>query len=423
MYRLIAVFGFYLSINCIQVFLPSLAVADGMTLAQAESIVLAEDLSLVARKEQSLALKEDATFAAQLPDPQLFLAGANLPVDSWDLDQEPMTQLKFGVRQAFPAGDTRALRQQKITEQSWQVDAERKDAALRLRQQLRSHWLMLSGWSHSHQLLSHYRPVFEQLVDVTLSYYKVGKKHQQDYLRAKLLLGQLDNRLLNVERKMSEGRARLSRWLGEDAYGELVLSWPESWTVPSSNRLDLNHPRVVSSDHQVKQQSTAVDLAVERYKPNWGLEMSYGHREADDMRGDRLSDFFSAMVTVDLPLFTANRQDRQFSAEKHRLEATRISRADLLLEMNAMLATNMADIEQLNRSVQLYQEQLLLLGEQQAEAALQAYQSDAADFADVMQSTSLRLELELEYQKTLQGYYQSLADVYYLLPGEGRGYE
>ena len=423
MYRLIAVFGFYLSINCIQVFFPSLAVADGMTLAQAERIVLAEDLSLVARQEQSLALKEDATFAAQLPDPQLFLAGANFPVDSWDLDQEPMTQLKFGVRQAFPAGDTRALRQQKITEQSWQVDAERQDAALRLRQQLRSHWLMLSGWSQSHQLLSHYRPVFEQLVDVTLSYYKVGKKHQQDYLRAKLLLGQLDNRLLNAERKMSEERARLSRWLGEDAYGELVLSWPESWAIPSSHRLDLNHPRVVSSDYQVKQQSTAVDLAVERYKPNWGLEMSYGHREADDMSGDRLSDFFSAMVTVDLPLFPANRQDRQFSAEKHRLEATRVSRADLLVEMNTMLATNMADIEQLNRSVQLYQEQLLLLGEQQAEAALQAYQSDAADFADVMHSTSMRLEIELEYQKTLQGYYQSLADVYYLLPGEERGYE
>jgi outer membrane protein TolC len=423
MYRLIAVFGFYISINCLQVFLPPQAVADGMTLAQAEKIALAEDLSLVARQEQSLALKEDATFAAQLPDPQFFVAGANVPVDSWDLDQEPMTQLKFGVRQTFPAGDTRALRQQKITEQSWQVESERKDAVLRLRQQLRSHWLSLSGWSQRQQLLSHYRPVYEQLVDVTLSYYKVGKKHQQDYLRAKLLLGQLDNRLLNAERKVGEERARLSKWLGEAAYGDLVLSWPETWAIPGNNHLDLNHPRVMSSDYQVKQQSTAVDLAVERYKPNWGLEMSYGHREADDINGDRLSDFFSAMVTVDLPLFTANRQDRQFSAEKHRLEATRVSRADLLVEMNVMLATNMADIEQLNRSVQLYKAQLLLLGEQQAEAVLQAYQSDSADFSDVIQSSSLRLELALEYQKTLQGYYQSLADVYYLLPGEDSDYE
>lgn len=423
MYRLIVLLGFYISVSSIQMFFPAMASAGGMTLSQAEAVALAEDLSLLARSEQSLALREEAIFAAQLPDPTLFLAGANLPVDSWELDQEPMTQLKLGVRQTFPAGDTRSLRSKKITEQSWQIDAERQDAALRLRQQLRRHWLSLSGWSQQAQLLSHYRPVFEELVDVTLSYYKVGKKHQQDYLRAQLLLGQLDNRLINAERMINEERSMLSRWLGEDAYGELILSWPETWSAPGDDQLDLNHPRLVSSHYQVKQQSTAVDLAAERYKPNWGLEMSYGHREADDFGGDRLSDFFSAMVTVDLPLFTANRQDRQFSAEQHRLEASRVTRADLIVQMNTLLAANIADIKHLDRSVQFYRQQLLLLGDQQAEASLQAYQSDAADFSDVLQASSLRLELELDYQKTLQRYYQSLADVYYLLPGEDYSHE
>ncbi len=423
MYRLIVVLGFYISVSSIQMFFPAMVSAGGMTLSQAENIALAEDLSLLARREQSLALREEATFAAQLPDPTLFLAGANLPVDSWELDQEPMTQLKLGVRQTFPAGETRSLRSKKITEQSWQVDAERQDTSLRLRQQLRQHWLSLSGWSQQAQSLRHYRPVFEELVDVTLSYYKVGKKHQQDYLRAQLLLGQLDNRLINAERMMNEERSMLSKWLGEDAYGELILSWPETWSVPGGEQLDLNHPRLVSSHYQVEQQSTAVDLAAERYKPNWGLEMSYGHREADDFGGDRLSDFFSAMVTVDLPLFTANRQDRQFSAEKHRLEAARVTRADLIVQMNTLLAANLADIRHLDRSVQFYRQQLLLLGEQQAEASLQAYQSDVADFSDVLQASSLRLELELDYQKTLQRYYQSLADVYYLLPGEDYSHE
>lgn len=423
MCRLIAVCGFYISLIFIQIFLLAPVFAGGLTLVQAEKVALAEDLSLLAKQKQSMALDEEAVFAAQLPDPTLFIAGANLPVDSWELDQEPMTQLKLGVRQSFPAGDTRALRKKKILAQSGQVEAQRRDEALRIRQQLRHHWLMLSGWTQRQSLLRQYRPIFEQLMKVTLSYYKVGKKNQQDYLRAKLLLGQLDDRLLHAERKINEERARLSRWLGDTAYGELELSWPGSWSIPKDVNLDLNHPKVVSRDYQVKQQSTAVDLAAERYKPNWGLEMSYGHREADDLRGDRLSDFFSAMVTVDLPLFTGNRQDRQLSSEKYRLEATRVSRADLVSEMNAQLAANMADVSQLKRSEQLYREQLLLLGEQQADATLQAYHSDSADFADVMQSSSLRLQLELEYQKTLQGYYQSLADIYYLLPGEDASYE
>ncbi len=392
--------------------------AQVLTLHQAEQIALAEDLGLQAQVEQSSALREESTFAAQLPDPQLILAGANLPVDTWDIDQEPMTQLKVGVRQQFPAGDTRTLRQQKVTAQSNQVDAERSDAALKLQQEVRQHWLNLAGWIHSRQLLSGYRPVFEQLVDVTLSFYKVGRKHQQDYLRAKLLLGQLDNRLLAADKQIAMERAWFSRWLGDAAYGELDSGWPENWVAPAAGPVATNHPRLLASDYRVRQQSAQLDLAGERYKPNWGVELSYARREADDMAGDRLPDFFSAAITVDLPLFTANRQDRQYRAEEHRLAALRVSRADLLAEMNASLASGLAQVRELQRSVALYQEQLLQLGAQQADAALQAYRSDAADFADVMQSSSVRLELELDYQQTLQRYYQSLAGVYYLLPDQ-----
>ncbi|WP_461481431.1 TolC family protein [Porticoccus sp.] len=402
--------------------------AATLTLPRAEQIALAQDLGLQADSEQSLALREEATFAGQLPDPQLILSSANLPVDTWDIDQEPMTQLKVGVRQQFPAGDTRALRQQKMVAQSDQVEAERGDAALQLRQQIRQHWFALAGWSRSRQLLRDYRPVFEQLVEVTLSFYKTGRKHQQDYLRAKLLLGQLDNRLLAADRQLAVERAWLSRWLGDAAYGELDSQWPEHWLAPVAGPVASGHPRLLASDYRVRQQAAQLDIAGERYKPNWGLEMSYARREAEDMAGDRLPDFFSAAITVDLPLFTANRQDRQYRAEKHRLEAMRISRADLLAEMNASLVSGLAQVRELQRSLALYREQLLALGERQADAALQAYRSDAADFADVMQSSSVRLELELDYQQTLQRYYQSLAGVYYLLPEqspteEGSRYE
>lgn len=409
--------------TCCLLLLPLVATAQPLTLETAEQIALQKDLSLQAYSEQSLALQEEATFAAQLPDPQLILASANMPVDTWDIDQEPMTQLKLGVRQQFPAGDTRALRQEKMFAQSDQVLAERADAALRLRQQIRQHWLNLAGWSHSRQLLQDYRPVFEQLVDVTLSLYSAGRKHQQDYLRAKLLLGQLDNRLLAADKQVAEERAWLSRWLGDRAYTELDSRWPTHWHAPTAGPVSTEHPRFQASEYRVRQQTAQLDLAGERYKPNWGVELSYARREADDMVGDRLPDFFSAAITVDLPLFTANRQDRQYRAEKHRLEALRVGRADLLGEMNTALVSGLTRVRELQRSLTLYREQLLSLGEQQAEAALQAYRSDAADFADVMQSTSVRLELELDYQQTQQRYYQSLAEVYYLVPDHAPGGE
>ena len=47
------------------------------------------------------ALGESAVAEAELPDPQLRFGALNVPTDSFDLDQEPMTQVQIGLRQQF----------------------------------------------------------------------------------------------------------------------------------------------------------------------------------------------------------------------------------------------------------------------------------------------------------------------------------
>ena len=42
------------------------------------------------------------------------LGVANLPTDSWDFDQEAMTQFKVGVTQRFPRGDSRELERERL---------------------------------------------------------------------------------------------------------------------------------------------------------------------------------------------------------------------------------------------------------------------------------------------------------------------
>ena len=42
------------------------------------------------------------TLSGQLPDPKLKIGVMNLPLDSFERDQEAMTQLQLGLQQAFP---------------------------------------------------------------------------------------------------------------------------------------------------------------------------------------------------------------------------------------------------------------------------------------------------------------------------------
>ena len=66
------------------------------------------------------AAESQSVAAGALPDPTVSIGFANLPVDSFDFGQEPMTQLVVGVGQAFPRGDTRSLRRQQLLETSAQ---------------------------------------------------------------------------------------------------------------------------------------------------------------------------------------------------------------------------------------------------------------------------------------------------------------
>ena len=86
--------------------------AESVPLTFEEAMVLAvsrADPTLIRHDERAAALENRAVAVAQLPDPEVLFGFANWPVDSFDYDQEPMTQIQAGLRQRFPRGDTRSI--------------------------------------------------------------------------------------------------------------------------------------------------------------------------------------------------------------------------------------------------------------------------------------------------------------------------
>ena len=159
---------------------------------------------------------------------------------------------------------------------------------------------------------------------------------------------------------------------------------------------------------------TDVDLARQKYKPEWGLSAQYGYRDRDPMGRDR-SDLFSVGVSFDLPIFTANRQDKEVSAAISRAESIRTEKQLLIRRLMAELDTASAHLVRLDEGYALYADQLLPQMAEQAEASLAAYNNDDGDFAEAVRARIAELNTKIDALAIAVDRQKTIAQINYLL--------
>ena len=86
-------------------FLPMMLLANNvfaLNLQQAEHLAVQADPAIEKFKATSLSYANSSIADDTLPDPKLRLGAVNVPVDTFDLEQEQMTQIKVGIQQDHP---------------------------------------------------------------------------------------------------------------------------------------------------------------------------------------------------------------------------------------------------------------------------------------------------------------------------------
>jgi len=371
-----------------------------LTIAEAEDLALAAEPGQAALRARATSLEEQAVVAGALPDPMLRLGLNNYPIQSGGFTTEGMTNVGATYRQAFPRGDTRALGSLKFTRladaQLQEADARGKDvlAAARVA------WLELYYWSRARELIRESRPFFEDLVTVTRSLYAVGRRNQQDVLRADLELSRLDDRLIDIERQQLRARAQLGEWIGDDAQRRVADKLPQWDDAPPLEDLLAalrEHPALRAADARIAAQDAGVELAEQRSKPGWALDVGYSYRDGSLPSGDPRSDFVTVGVTVDLPFFSRKSVDSTLSAALQDRSAARSDRERLQRSLESRLNAEYARWQELSRRLALYEERILVQASDHAQAALLAYQNDRGNFADVMRGYIDDLNTRIDY--------------------------
>lgn len=375
------------------------ALGAGLSLAEAERLALDQDPGLTEYRHLAQAKREQAIAEGQWMDPMLSLGVESLPVDTFTLTAEPMSQLKFGLTQALPRGDSLRYKQEQMEVAASGQEARGEERQRLLRRSVREAWLDVSLQIRTADLLAKNRQELQQLIEVTAAQYALGGTDQQMVLQAQLELAALDDRLIQVSAREDKARAELARWIGGAARRPLAESLPRLPIPAALEQLRealLGHSVLNLVNADVAEKRLGVQLAREEYKPAWSASVSYGDRFGKEPDGASRAAMLTAMLEVELPIFTGKRQDRRLAAREQELAAMNANRDDQLRELQGGLESAYATWSRLGERRRLYQGRLLPQAEANAVAALSAYRSGVTDFESLLKARVALFDARIE---------------------------
>jgi outer membrane protein TolC len=391
-------------------------------LNEAIRLALTDDPVIAASQARAQAFSDNAIADGQLPDPKLKTGIYNLPVDDFDLQREPTTQFRLGLVQDFPRGDTRHYKQKQSEWMASSEQAQTEVAQRMLIRDVRRSFLELYYQLQAEQVISETRDLFAQLVDITRAQYATGRVRQQDVLRASLELSRLDDRTTRIRNEADKGRAALMKWIGAAASLPIENDFPGLPALPPKTDIETalpQHPVIRVETAKFEASNQQIRIAREQFKPAWSAGLEYRKRFGDDPNGDDRADMMAAMVTVELPWFTENRQDKRLSASIEQAGSVQLLRDDRLRNLQQMLATDYANWQRLGERADLYASQLLHESSANARASLNAYQSGVTEFTTLMRARITDLDVRLDDLRIRVDRAKAQASLLYLA-GEGQ---
>jgi len=225
----------------------------------------------------------------------------------------------------------------------------------------------------------------------------------------------LDDREMKIQTRIETTQAKLIKYMGAD-FSEMKLdsALPVFNIQQKKSSWIESHPMLRMEQAMVSMNEKNVALAKQSYKPSWMVDLTYGKREAA-INGTERADFVSAMVMFDLPLFTADRQDKKVAASKYRLNGALNSREERKRDLIKMWQAGLAKEKRLLQRIKQYENLLLPKSDENTKSALYAYQSGRSGFTALMRAQITELETQLRALRLTVDHKKTQALLLYLV--------
>ena len=210
-------------------------------------------------------------------------------------------------------------------------------------------------------------------------------------LDARLTLIGMQDKLTQAQRDVQLARTRLSQLTGIDQPEINGAVPPVSALPPEVQQADSvgQHPEILQARREAEvAQSKSSESAIAAL-PDVGVEVYYAHRadDYDDMAG--------VMFTVDLPLFTASRQDKDHAADQSMAMESNDRLAQLVRDHQAQLTTLIAQYQAASILWQRQKNDVIPLQQQRISVIQAQYRAGKSSLNDVLDARRSLLDSQL----------------------------
>lgn len=372
----------------------AVAAAEPLALDEVLQLALRAQPLLDAQSARAQAAHARATSAGALPDPQLVGGFDNVSLerpDPYADDVDGMTMTTLGLMQEFPNAAKRRERSRRERSMAAAADAALEAARLAVARDATLAWLDVWQAQQALQLVDALAAETRRQREAAGIAYRSAGSGQSAVHAATVAQGLIEDRQRALAQSLAAARARLARWIGAAAERRPQAQPTAPAQLPPLDAalaaVD-DHPELRMNRRSADAAEADVALARAAYRPDWRVQAMYGYRKPYD-------DMVSLQLGIDLPLFTAQRQDRELEAARAEHAAAAAEIEMRRRELRAAIESAWREASALRARLDDYAGTLLPAADARIDAALAAYRSGRGTLDEVLAARMAALDLRL----------------------------
>ncbi len=399
------------------------AETDGSLLAelsveQAVKTAVRDNPSLAEVQSRYEAMALVPSQVGTLPDPMVTAGAMNLPTDTFDRSQEPMTQLQFGFSQAFPFPGKLSLKAEAAEHDAVAARHSVDEARLQLIRKVKHQWWQIYYVDRAIETVARNQALLTQFIEVAKTKYETGKGLQQDVLLAQLELSKLIDQDIQLQAIARRQRIQLNVLMDQAPERPIRLPEQVAKQLPNLASESQLYDQAETARPLLKSLATRIDAAQSRLAlarrdryPDFTVGVTYGDRTGTNPlpRGGDRSDFLSLMVGIKMPLYARRKQHKAIAQREVDLQTSRYALLDERGLVRGAIASSATDYRRSQQQLSLFETGIVPQAQQTVQSMLAGYQVSEVDFVNLVRSQVTLFNYELQYWKALSTAKQALA--------------
>jgi outer membrane protein TolC len=350
-----------------------------------------------------------------LEDPRLTIGVMSLPVDTFDFNQEDMTTKQVELMQRLPFPGKLGLKKEMATKEYLAAGQALAEKRLEISKRVKILYFDLSFVNKALEVTEKNRELLGTLTKITETKYSVGEGIQQDVLKAQVELSKVVEESITLKQQKETIKAELNSLLNRLPQSPLPDP-PEIEITPASLSLEklqeialTKSPRLKRLAQMIEKNKVAYSLAKKDYYPDFDVAVSYGQRNESRLV-DR-SDMVSATVSIPLPLWYKNKQDKKVEETHCSINVAQAEHVAAKNEIFYRIKDLTAKEEKQKALLDLYKMGIIPQARQSLDSAIAGYRVNKVDFLTLLDNRMTLYNYEVFYHQTLADYEKNLAEL------------